>query len=195
MNWELFFNFIGNLSQVALAIAAFLALNKWKEQMKGGGKYNVAKKLMVSFRKMQEIIEKKVRNPFLHPTEANKNQDDYNWQYFVYQKRFKEMYDYKINNFDEYSIEAEILLGDNVKNIISEFNKKINELSLALQCGYNIYRGDTKYEDERCWQMYSNKIRENQELLWNIEGEKNKYSPELEKIVNELKKELSQYIQ
>lgn len=194
-NWESFFNVVGNLSQVAIAIVAFLALDTWKEKMKGGGKYAVARSLLISAIRMQGIIEKKVRNPSLHPAEAEKNQDDHNWQYSVYQKRFKEMYDYKIENFDKYAIEAEVLLGDNVKNIISEFNKKIDELSLALQLGYTMCWDNFGHEDEECWKKLHDKILENRKLLWNVELKDNKYTPELEKIIDKLKKELSQYIQ
>lgn len=77
--WESFFSIFVSLSQIAMPFIAILALNTWKKEMKGGNKYNIAKKLIVGTKKVQKMIQNDVRNPALHPAEDDKNYNEYNW--------------------------------------------------------------------------------------------------------------------
>lgn len=194
MNCQILLNILADLSQVVVAIVAIVALDKWKEQMKGGGKYVVAKNLLVSARQIQEIIENKVRNPLLHPAEAGKDPDEFNWEYAVYQKRFGEMYSYKIESFDKHAIEAEIVLGESIKPLIKNLNERVDELLIAVRSAYNIFRGRDRLDDKEYKIQFQEKISKSQNLLWNIEKEGKEYTEKLQNAIDNLKKELDQYV-
>lgn len=184
---------LANIAQIATAVVAFLALNTWKEKMKGGGKYEVAKNLLIGTKKLLEMIQKSVRSPSLHPKEAGKEHTDKNYQYFVYEKRLKDLYDFKRDNFDGFAVEAEVLLGSQIKEKIQKFNNKINELRTFIYLGYGILSGDS-VTDEDLWGKMREKIHENRELLWNTQLEDDNYSKDLYKIVEEIEEELNKYI-
>ena len=114
-------------------LIAGVGLTTWRKQLKGTYEYELAKKLMLQVYQLRESL-KTVRDPFLHPAEANDSDNSQiPWEVLAYEKRWSAVRK-AAAQFDTTSLEAEVLWGKSVtQRPLMAMRQTVIDLSIAVR--------------------------------------------------------------
>jgi len=151
------------VSAVAVAIAAWLGLRKWREELAGKTKFEVARKVMSPGRKLQQDFES-ARNPFTGPWESAgrvRSQDE-PWdvslvlnEWYARQHRLRPVIE-DLQKLQEAIWEAQTILsedsGKQLSDAFKTYQTKWAELSSAIDSYFEVRRDEAvsghKYHDQ-----------------------------------------------
>lgn len=123
------------ISALGLCVG-YLALNTWRKELYGRNKYKVAFDLLLAVSNLYDKIDTEVRNPWLPQKPGDNN--DTNWELMVYRNRLNNFYKYKRQFYNNEAKRAEVLFGDEMKGLVEELNKIMEEMREAYH-NYEIF--------------------------------------------------------
>lgn len=124
------------LKDIALVIAAFLALSTWRRQLVGTKQQDAAEKLLEAVYEL-EYAMRTARHPNLSSSEAgdrprsdseDRRERSTNDKIYAYQKRFMEVQRKQFNDVRIATLKARVRLGKQVKEVVAPLNGLTAEL-------------------------------------------------------------------
>ena len=200
-------NMLPIVKDVAITGAAIIAgyvgikgLGTWRRQLKGNTEYELAKQLLRSVYELREAIAS-VRHPFMQysqepdmPEEKLKELSvrEKQWHAMAqaYQKRWEPVPKAK-STLDTTLLEAEVVWGQRIVEIVSPFDELIGELLWAIQDHLEAMNPNGYYESPG-----AEEIKKRRGILY-VRGntEKDEYKKRLEEIISAIEEELKPHIE
>ncbi|GGU53649.1 hypothetical protein GCM10009504_08040 [Pseudomonas laurentiana] len=136
-----FFEIIAAIATVTAVVVAVLSVNAWKSQMRDTADHDLARKILVSAYEYREAI-KAIRSPVIMSYEASpeageKAVEDPKLESFrgecrAYQRRFSRAEPIRVRLLT-YSLEAEVVWGEELKDYLIHLMRLETEISIFLR--------------------------------------------------------------
>ena len=199
--WSAFGTGLTAWATVALAIAAFFGLRQWRTQLTGTSKYEIARRLaLLGLQFRDECIRARSPGTFRYeyidrPKDENESSEETrkNDEYYARRKRLVPLAE-TLNKMKTTSWEAEIILGNDVKRLVTPFEDILGELNLAIDKHFHYQQ---EYADMNFGKdlpdISEEEIRKRQKL-WRTVYSSSK-DDELNQELDEVTESLKQYLQ
>lgn len=170
INWLSVKEVISSLSNIILIVLGIIGLTTWKRQLKGSHQYEIARKLMFNAYKVEQSI-KNCRNPMMYLSkEEVDNGNHLKEKEKIYNERYAKLNDDLIA-LNSFSLEAKVIFGKKIEDLVSELNKIISELRSELWLYFwlqGYYAGPETTIDRN-----PERTRKNQEIIFYISDDDN----------------------
>ncbi len=145
LDWTLIKDILGSISAVVVVVLAFVGLNRWRDELRGRSKFQVARNILRQALEFRDAYDK-ARNPLYNQLEARQRIPDSNEpqeqktlrdEYFVRSNRVSAME----QAFERFSLavrDAEIFLDEDSKSILQPVDEARGELTGTLLAYYQL---------------------------------------------------------
>lgn len=196
-DWKLFLNkwlvvteAVAMLTSIATLVVAIAALRRWRIELKGKARFDIARRMVVQLYKLQRQFHA-ARSPITYSGESKSrekgseeraNESQILDEWYARNKRI-ETVNLALNRLLETSWEAEIVFGEGMKPAINEIEECVNELGLAISQHFTYQSLDSQNITRRT-PISDNEIETRQKLLSKVYGvRKDELGQKLDKAV------------
>jgi hypothetical protein len=192
---SLFLEVVVALAAVAGVLLAFLALRTWKQEMRGRGEYELARKILTSAKKVQRSIAY-VRGAMMHPGEwvdrpgeVITDPDLARWENtrYAYEKRMERPIT-ELQELELLGVEAEALWDDLLGQPVEDMAQCVRDLAGAIRrhLRYTFPNTEYSYTDEQ--------IEAFEAILWEDAEETDRFARRVDSVVAEFEEAMRPYI-
>ncbi|QMU56607.1 MAG: hypothetical protein GKS04_05685 [Candidatus Mycalebacterium zealandia] len=190
MNWiEICLEALLAISQISLAVVAFIGINSWRHEYKEKRQIEIAEETLELFYKVVDVLQS-IRNPTVYLDEIKdieRKKEENEKQYKARQKAqvLFDRYDEQIEVFNKiHSLRYRFMakIGKNKAKPFADLRRIVHKITTSAIILKDLWGLERKPEDKTHWKF----VRENENIFWDDRDSNNPTNLEIERIVSEI---------